>query len=312
MNKSQVYTVTVGIPAHNEAMNIEFLLRSILKQTGDHFRLEKVYVICDGCSDDTALIAKKVAKEDLRVTVVNDHTQKGKTTRLNQLYSYNQSEYVLNVDGDILLGSDQFIESLVTAISNDPKALVVGAHLVPLRMPGFVGHIAYTNCILWNETRVDLNGGDHIANLFGQATMVTRDFSRSFVYPTHITCDEEFLYVLAKQHDGFRYCKEAVAYFAPASNIKELRSQATRFGKERYMLQSYFGIDVDRMHEVPFEVKVKAVLKMIQVDPVFTIAAIFFNYWMQLAPSVDALNQNGMWQPATSTKSLVKYIHHES
>src|SRR3990170_5283265 len=48
MALSEKFTVTVGIPAHNEEQNIKQLLTSIVSQKGN-FVLEKILVTTDGC-----------------------------------------------------------------------------------------------------------------------------------------------------------------------------------------------------------------------------------------------------------------------
>ena len=53
-------TVTVLIPAHNEAGCIEATLESLLSQSHPP---EKIVVVADNCTDDTVSIARRVGVE---------------------------------------------------------------------------------------------------------------------------------------------------------------------------------------------------------------------------------------------------------
>ena len=50
-------TVTVFIPAHNEAASIGATLRSLREQ---NYPPSNVIVVCDNCTDDTAAIAQRI------------------------------------------------------------------------------------------------------------------------------------------------------------------------------------------------------------------------------------------------------------
>ncbi|RLC37977.1 glycosyl transferase family 2, partial [Candidatus Falkowbacteria bacterium] len=78
-------TVTVGIPAYNEADNIAYLLKDLLGQKQADFKLERIIVISDGSSDNTAEIAQKSGNKIIKV--INGRIRKGVAMRLNQIIS---------------------------------------------------------------------------------------------------------------------------------------------------------------------------------------------------------------------------------
>ena len=83
-------TVSVIIPAYNEAANIAALLRSILSQEATNFRLIEIIVLSDGSTDRTVSEAQSV--QDFRIDVIDDHTRKGKITRFNELLTLAKSD----------------------------------------------------------------------------------------------------------------------------------------------------------------------------------------------------------------------------
>ncbi len=89
------------VPAHNEATGIEATLASILRQVGER---DRVIVIADNCTDDTAAVARRSG-----VTVIErtDLERRGKGYALDFGIAYLQAvppEVVLMFDADCIAG----------------------------------------------------------------------------------------------------------------------------------------------------------------------------------------------------------------
>src|SRR3989344_6610925 len=95
--------ILIGIAAYNEEKNIGHLLRSILSQKGDNFKIENIIVACDGCTDRTSIVAGKFQKNYPLIKVINDNRRKGKTSRLNEFYRMLKSDIFITLDADIIL-----------------------------------------------------------------------------------------------------------------------------------------------------------------------------------------------------------------
>jgi dTDP-4-amino-4,6-dideoxygalactose transaminase/glycosyltransferase involved in cell wall biosynthesis len=297
-------TVAVGIPAYNEEANIENLIQSVISQKQTTFTLKEIIINSDASSDTTVAIVNKLAKNDRRIRLVVNCAKMGKPYRLNELYKLHDSDYLLTLDADVLLQGTNVIENMLHSFRSDPQTVAAAGHLTPVKPDTFTGKIMYTNNILWNLIRENINNGDHIANLYGAATMLKKDFSKSFTYPEDISCDEEYLYIIAKQKNGFSYAKDSIVLFKSPETLKEVISQGKRALRERNLLVKYFGKEILRLHHIPLKYKIMGTMKMFLKTPFYTLLALLFNIFIRLSSHEDSLNKRGMWEIATSTKSI--------
>lgn len=300
----KVPSIAVGIPAYNESANIVNLIQSIMSQVREGYYIKEIIINSDGSEDNTIQLVNDFAKLDKRIRIINNKERKGKAHRLNEIYKIHESDFLLTLDADIMLGRTDVISKMVKTFK-DKDALVSAANFVPIKSHKFIGQIMYSNNILWNYTRESLNNGDHIANLYGGASMLRKDFSKTISYPEKITCDEEFLYIKAKEKNGFRFAKDAIILFKAPESIKEILLQGNRFYNERKMLIDIFGEKILSLHDIPIKIKMNAIFKTLLSGEFLILIAILMNVFLRVIPFEDDLNKNGMWKMAQSTKTLV-------
>jgi cellulose synthase/poly-beta-1,6-N-acetylglucosamine synthase-like glycosyltransferase len=116
-------TVTVLVPAHNEAACIADTLTSLLSQS---HRPERIVGVADNCTDATETIALGLGVEVLR-TVDNKHKKAG---GLNQalrevLPGQGENDLVMVMDADTVL-DDGFLESAVRRMTADRALMAIG------------------------------------------------------------------------------------------------------------------------------------------------------------------------------------------
>jgi glycosyltransferase involved in cell wall biosynthesis len=101
-NSGKQSTVSVVIPARNEAADIEATLRGVLAQEGVNI---EVIVINDHSSDATGEIINRIAAEDPRVRALHDPPLKdgwlGKANAMRYGSSFATGEYIVFTDADI-------------------------------------------------------------------------------------------------------------------------------------------------------------------------------------------------------------------
>ena len=119
MNK---YTLTIGIPAHNEGGNIGLLLDSILRQKHTSYSLRKIIVACDGCTDNTASVVRSYSNRfKNKIMVINDGNRLGKAMRLNQIYKKADTDLLLTLDADVVMATDMEVEKMVQKMNRSRK-----------------------------------------------------------------------------------------------------------------------------------------------------------------------------------------------
>src|SRR5579871_5253679 len=110
----KVTTISVGIPAYNEEANIAQLLRLLLKQRGNNFILQKIFVISDGSSDTTAKEVAAVGSN--KVYFKDDKKRLGKSARLEEIFRLNRSDVLLLMDADVIFKDDYLFTKMLNRV----------------------------------------------------------------------------------------------------------------------------------------------------------------------------------------------------
>ena len=129
-------TVTVLIPAHNEAACIEATLGSLLSQSHPP---EKIVVVADNCTDDTVTIARRVGVEVFE-SVDNQGKKAG---ALNQALSellpgQGTNDLVMVMDADTVLDAG-FLAEAVRRMTDDRALMAIGGLFYGEEGQGLIG-----------------------------------------------------------------------------------------------------------------------------------------------------------------------------
>ncbi len=299
-------TVTVGIPAYNEGLNIANILSSVIAQKGKSFTLEKIIVMIDSCTDDTEKKARAFAEKNKIIRVISDNQRKGKVKRLNQLYKINRSDILIQFDADIVLASQYVIQKMVKTFIEEKNTVMVSAHEVPLRPDTFIGKIIYAGYEFWDRTRLSVKNYDHIQNHYGAATALRKSFVKKVQYPKDITDDRGYLYLLAKKYGQFRYNINAVIFYRPVSTLHDfLKLHDRSFSKNQAALVKYFSPEVYSLYHIPLKNKLEAIAATFFKNPLYTTLALALNIYTRLVPRHDKFYLHGMWEISNSTKKAI-------
>ncbi len=297
-------TVTIGIPAHNEALNITRLINSIAAQKGNNFKINKAIVMCDGCTDNTSGVAKKLSKKFTFVKVIDDGQRLGKIGRLNQLYKKNKSDILIIVDGDTVLGSRYTIFEFVNAFS-DKKVGLVGGNDRPGTPHNFVQKMASTWIDIWYYSHKDVNNGVTINNHKGCASALSKSLAKRIQIPKQIVVgDEDYVYLKSKELGyKFKFAEQAVVNYSVPSTINEFFRQTTRFLSTKNNIADYFGEYVYEEFKIPLFNKFKGVITVFIKEPYYVFIAIIFQILQRIAsPFYQDSYQGGFWQTLQTTK----------
>lgn len=301
-----IKTITIGIPAHNEANNIGRLLKSIVSQRGKEYRLEKIIIACDGCTDNTNEVVKKFAVKHKLIKVIqliDDGKRLGQEGRLNQFYKLNKSDIIATFDADTVLGTKFVLNEIALAFSNKTIGLVGGAD-TPAKPKNFVQRVAKVWVDIWYESRANFNGGVSVNNHKGCASALNKSFAKHAHIPKGIIGNDDYLYFRAKQLKySFAFAKKAIVYYTVPSNLKDYFTQTTRFLLAKNTVAKYFGDWVYQEYIIPRNKKIIALFKVFIREPLYFIAAVFFQIILRLFKNKFRDNYDGgFWITATSTK----------
>ena len=139
----QLPAVTVVMPAYNEAAHIAAKLRNLAGLEYPADRLQ-VVVVCDGCSDATAALARAALAEPgcagLRALVVEHARNRGKLAVMNGAIALVTTDIVALTDVSAMLPADALVRA--AAHFADPALGAVGG-TYSLARPGSAGEARY-------------------------------------------------------------------------------------------------------------------------------------------------------------------------
>ena len=296
-------TVTIGIPAHNEAKNISRLLDSILSQEQVDYVLEKVVVVCDGCTDNTARIVREYSSQYPFITVINDQKRLGQATRLNYLYRANTSDIFVAFDADVVLKDTQVVKNLITPFS-DPKVGLVGGADLPDTPTNMIQKMTTTWLSVWYEIRHDLRDGDSVHNHHNPISALRRQLAQKIQIPANIIANDDFAYFTAKKLGyQFRFAEKAIVLFQVPKTAHDFFTQTTRFLVVKHRIAKHFGSWVYEEYKIPTLRKIRALLVVFWREPLYLPLAVLFQIAQRLLKfKYIEKYSTGFWITAHPTK----------
>ena len=130
LQDNQLPDISLIMPAHNEAATIQDKIRNLAALD---YPAEKLHIMlfCDGCTDNTALLAKEALQEPechwLNVSIIEKQNNCGKVAILNEAISQAKSSIVALSDVSALLSADSLL--IVAAhLSQQMTGVVCGSY----------------------------------------------------------------------------------------------------------------------------------------------------------------------------------------
>ncbi len=112
--------VSVVMPAYNAEAYIEAAVHSVLRQTWTDFEL----IVVDDCSQDATVdIVRKLAKEDRRITLLQNTQNSGASASRNTGIVYANGEWIAFLDSDDLWREDKLRKQLAL-LEQHPDAVL--------------------------------------------------------------------------------------------------------------------------------------------------------------------------------------------
>ena len=217
-------TVTVMVPAYNEAVDIAATLQGLLEQT---LRADQILVVDDCSTDGTGDIARRFDG----VEVIRPDSNCGSKARAqNWAMEYVTSDLVLPVDGDTVLAPN-YLELLVPVFDDESIAIAAGCVLTQRTESVWEKGRNMEYLFGFHWYRIIQNMANSPTVCSGCCTVFRTDAVREFGGFPERTMVEDIDFTWSQQIMGRRavYVADAVAYAAEPNSRKYLCEQLKRW-----------------------------------------------------------------------------------
>lgn len=231
-------TMTVVVPAHNEASGIADTVRSICAMTWPQNRLS-VHVIADNCDDDTAAVAQAVGA---LVHPRRAPDERGKGQALDWFFrqcpeAYAASDLVAIVDADTLVDAG-FAQAMASVFADPGIMAAQGFYGVRNPLESWRTSVIAAALALFHHLRPagrDVLGGT--VGLRGNGMVFRTALLRRLGWPAHgLVEDAEFTLDLAGEGIRIRYVPGAVVLAEMAATRQQADAQRRRWEGGRLAL----------------------------------------------------------------------------
>ncbi|WP_419834186.1 glycosyltransferase family 2 protein [Endozoicomonas atrinae] len=157
-------SISLIMPAYNEAGTIQEKIRNLAALDYPDYKL-KVVLVCDGCTDGTAQLAKETLAESecshLNLSVVEKPENCGKVAILNEAISLSRCSVVALSDVSSLLSNDSLLV-VAAHLSNENTGVICGSyHFLKSLSVGEQAYWQYQRSIKTRESALGATLGVH-------------------------------------------------------------------------------------------------------------------------------------------------------
>jgi poly-beta-1,6-N-acetyl-D-glucosamine synthase len=214
-------TVTVLIPAHNDAEVLRECLDAILVQT---LPVDQIVVVADACSDDTAQVA-----ESYGALVVETH-QEAKAASQDVGLAYVTGDILVCIDADTIIAND-VVEKFVAQLEKGADATCANMLPMPQQRGFWVANRRFAYALgrfWWRWCQAEVG---RLMVLSGCAYALRTETVRSIGgFPGKlITCDMDLTWSLYQEGYKTSFCHEALAYTYDPETFKVYTQQLRRW-----------------------------------------------------------------------------------
>lgn len=299
---NKLLTVSVGIPAFNEEINIKNIIENILSQNQTNFRLEKIIVTSDQSTDSTDDIVKSFKNKN--VVLIRNKQRVGTALSQNIIAEENRSDILVLLDADVLPTPKVFLSNFIKNFYVDEKAGLIGARVVPLEGQNFLENILNFSVQMKQEISEKFNSGDNIFLCHGRARAFRRQLLSKFKW-VPLAGEDAFSYLQCKLNGfTFHFQPEAIVYYRSPQTLKDHFKQSIRYFNGRKALEEYFSkIILFKNFSPPRSIIALTMMKYLLKNPLYFAGYIGMLVYSKLSSFTVNLGQSA-WDMSTSSKKL--------
>lgn len=239
-------TVAIGIPAYNAEYRIEDLVHSLLNQVEGDFKIVKVLIHCDDCSDATVEVceALKLKGGNGKIEIIDNKSRLGfALSSLKMMESTKEDIFVL-LNDDIKIEDTHFIEKLIQPILNNPSVGLTSGYLLPVKPRTFIEKAVVSTFRAYDRMRRMMNDKNNQYTYDGASMALTRKYINSIKLPEPISDlgnMDAYLYFSCIS-SGFKYifADKAVLYHRYPATFIDYKKQIIRNNAQLGMMKRQF------------------------------------------------------------------------
>lgn len=263
-------TVSVGIPAYNEAKNIKKLLTSLLHQQERGFVLREIIVVLDGSSDGTLQQLQTIT--DARIVIIKGKKRKGKSARLKQIFQQFTSDVLVLLDADVII-TDAHLFAKILKRSHLTRDGLVTVNALPLPAQNFFEKSLEVGVLMMKDIAHRWNGGRNYLSFKGCFLILDKTFAKRMMLPQSLVNNDAFLYFSAiEQGYPTRSLSDLFVFYRSPRTLHDHRKQAARYHASRDELVPYFSETIDQAYHLPLTISLQSMIKYFFRHPVYWIS----------------------------------------
>lgn len=294
-------TVTVGIPAYNEAANIKYLLEDILSQHEDSFFLEKIIVNSDGSDDDTVALARSIG--DRRIQVIDDRKRKGQAARQNEIIRQTETDILVLLNADIILDGRSFLKGMIKPLI-EGEAEFTSSNMLAVEPRTVVEKMLSVSIEFKNRIFEHWKDGKNLYTCHGAARAFSRAYYEHFSFEESVG-EDAYSYFFGMEHGHrYAYVPGAVARIKLPGTLADHFKQSGRFFNSQTRFIKEFGLaTIEREYALPKMLLLRSGMDSLLNHPILFSAYVIITFVSQWrAVFQKPIGQT--WEIATSSKQL--------
>ncbi len=267
VKKRHKITISVGIPAYNEAANIQHLIQNLLSQKTKRTILHEIIVVSDGSTDDT--VKSVLAFEDPRVRCHKLSKRQGQAIAQNRIIKTFSGDVLVMLNADVLPASDYFLEEIAKPFATDDRLGLVTPAVLPLTPETWVEKILHQSILMKKDLFEQWHHGQNMYTCVGRARAFSREFAKKITWPK-VTAEDAYSY-LWNYSLGYHYLylSSTSVYYRLPQTVHDHIKQSARFMTGPQELYSHFPPAlVDYHYALPLMSKVMTTLRHSIQNPV--------------------------------------------
>lgn len=297
-------TISIGIPAFNEAANIKQLVMSLLRQKQVGFTLKEIIVASDGSSDQTVAILQSL--NEPKLVVLDNKDRKGQAARQNQILKKVSSDVLVLVNADVVIDDLNFLVHITAPILKG-QADLVSTSIGTVPSETFIGQTLNYSLDMKNRAFEGHLKGQNIYTCHGAARAFSRDLYRQFEFQASVGEDAySYLYCVV---NGCQYVftPRTVVKIKSPTTLKDHQNQSVRFFQTDRKLKQYFATQVlQKAYQLPASLVVKSYLQFLFGHPIHALAYALIVLDMKILSYRLDLTAN-TWTIAHSSKNRLTH-----